>query len=56
MSLQVVQSMLQLYNEIGEVVHDPKTYGKQGHQIIMDTGVIEVSLVYIQRPITFQTK
>lgn len=53
MSLRVVQNVLQLYDEVGEVVRDPKTYGRQGRQMILDTGIIEVGLINIQIHISF---
>ncbi|KIJ44971.1 hypothetical protein M422DRAFT_80444, partial [Sphaerobolus stellatus SS14] len=41
MSLCVIQCTLQLYNEIGSVVKDPKTYAKKGQARVLDTDSME---------------
>ena len=43
MSLRVVQCILKLYEEIGEVVKDPKTHAKRGKAKLLDAHSVEVS-------------
>ena len=42
MSLRVVQRVLKLWDEVGEVVRDPKAYAKLGRARLLDTRGIEV--------------
>lgn len=45
MSPRVVQWILQLYQEIGNVIKDSKTYAKQGQCRLLDTDSVEVSKI-----------
>ena len=42
MSVHVVQWVLQLWEEIGEVVKDPRQYAKKGWACLLDTASVEV--------------
>ena len=43
MSLWVVQRILKLYEEIGDMVKDPKAHTRPGHMHLLDTPSVEVS-------------
>ena len=42
MSVRVVQRVLRLWEEIGEVVKDPRQYAKKGWARLLDTASVEV--------------
>jgi len=49
MSPRVVQQVLQLYQEIGNVIKDSKTYAKQGRCQLLDTDSVEFLLALLER-------
>ncbi|KAF8585790.1 hypothetical protein K439DRAFT_1342632 [Ramaria rubella] len=47
-SLHVIQRTIKLWNEISDVVKDPKTYGKLGKARLLDTPSVEFILVLLE--------
>ncbi|KAF8580384.1 hypothetical protein K439DRAFT_1357178 [Ramaria rubella] len=48
MLLRVVQQTIKLWNEIGDVVKDPKMYGRLGKARLLDTPSVEFMLALLE--------
>ncbi|KAF8500583.1 hypothetical protein JB92DRAFT_2656744, partial [Gautieria morchelliformis] len=49
MSIRVVQRTLHIWQEIGNVVKDPRTYAKRGKACLLDSGSVEFILALLEQ-------